>query len=207
MVLLAMTVLLLRNREYDAGSKWFRSYFIVAAITDLTLFILALYRINSLPVANMFSVCQFFMVSTAIIAWTNHSALKRMLYFSVALCALVFAIYTLGTLHKQQFDALSMTAQNMVLMLLSAVLLVRITNSTNDFLIKNHRFWFTVAVFVYFSVTTIVFSTANILLEGHTYIRRYTWDINSVMSIIANLMYLKAILCLPMKKTLSSQYS
>jgi hypothetical protein len=200
MILVALAALLLKNRSYDKGSLWFKTYFILAAITEVVLFILMKLKINSMPVANTFSIAQFFLLSTGMVFWVNRPGLRKVLQFITCLIALVLAIYVLGTLHKKVFDTFSITTENVLLMILSAVILVQLTGDSSQFLFKNHKFWFAVAVFLYFSVSAIVFATANFLLEDQVYLRRYTWVINLVMSIIANMLYLKGILCLPMKK-------
>jgi hypothetical protein len=200
MVLVALAALLLKNREYDKGSLWFKTYFIVAAITDIVLFILMQTKTNSMPVANSFSVAQFFLLSTGIVFWVNRPGLRKVLQFATCLIALVLAIYVLGTLHKKVFDSFSITIENVLLMILSAVILIQLTGDSSQFLFKNHKFWFAVAVFLYFSVSAIVFATANFLIGDQIYLRRYTWIINVIMSILANILYLKGILCLPLKK-------
>jgi hypothetical protein len=201
MILVAMTALLVKIREYDTGSKWFRYYFVIAMVTDITMMLMAEMRINSMPVANIFSVTQFFLICSGIQMWVTRTALQRTMQFFTCLIALVIAIYVLGTAHKKEFDVLTMAVENIILMTVAAIMLLQLSGDSSQYLINNHKFWFTVAVFLYFSVNTIVFSTGNLLVDDHVYLRRYTWVINSVMSIVANMLFMKGILCLPLKKT------
>jgi len=201
MVLTAMVTLLLRNKFYDTGSNYFKIYFVIAAITDVTLGILQYNGMNNLQVANVFGVTQFFLLSMGLLSWYRNNELRRLMFLILALTALVLAIYVLGNLHKNTLDTYSMTIGNLMLVVLSALVLLQLTGDRTQFLIKNYRFWFAVSVFLYFTVSSVLLSTADILIDEHFYLRRYTWVLNSILSIVANSLFIKGILCLPLKRT------
>ncbi|MBL0340832.1 MAG: hypothetical protein IPP71_07865 [Bacteroidetes bacterium] len=118
-------------------------------------------------------------------------------------CLLTFTILTIkvfSNIDSKEFDIPSLAIENSILLLISATVLVNLTGDTEQYLFKNYRFWMALAVFMYFSVSTIVFATGNFLLDDHVYLRRYTWIIHSILSMVANLLYIKGILCLPNKK-------
>jgi hypothetical protein len=203
MLVLGLSALFVPNKQYDYGSKLFRYYFLLAALTELFMLGTTFLKINNLVFANFFSVIQFFMIASAIQWWMHEGAFKRFVFIVVNTAALVFAIMTLGNMFRMEFETISVTLENIILMMLSAIMLFQLTNDNTRYLISNHKFWFTVSVFVYFSVMTVVTASANYVLSDNQRLHYITWNINSVLSIIANILYIKGILCLPAKKTSS----
>lgn len=200
MMLVALATLFIKNKAYDKGSVWFRYYFLIATAVELILLVTVEAKINNMIIANVFMLLQFYMLGMGILSWMHQGLMRRMIYFLLNLLSLVIAIYTMGTAHKKMMDSASSSVESIFLMILSALMLMQLTNDNTKYLIRNHKFWFTVAVFLYFSVMGVVIASANFIVDDKTYLRAYTWVINAVMSITVNLLYIKGILCLPAKR-------
>ena len=67
---------------------------------------------------------------------------------------------------------------------------------SNVILIKNYKFWFISSCFIYFSISTVVFSTENMFLDNKLSLTSYTYVINSLLTISSNIFYFIGIKCL-----------
>ncbi|HMT29605.1 MAG TPA: hypothetical protein PKD91_10030 [Bacteroidia bacterium] len=199
-IIVALFVYFNKYRIFDSGSSIFRVYFFIAAAVDILLFILQSMKIHNIAVMNLFSLAQFLLIALALNQWMKNELLKKTIRIFSLIAFSVLTVKILINIELKDFDTFSLAVENIILVICSSIVMINLTGDTRQYLFKNYRFWITLAVFIYFSVSTVVFATGNLLIDDHVYVRRYTWVINSIMSIVANSLYLKGILCLPIKK-------
>ncbi|MBL0341324.1 MAG: hypothetical protein IPP71_10520 [Bacteroidetes bacterium] len=199
-IIVAIFVYFNKYKIFDSGSRIFRIYFFIAAGVDILLFILQSLKIHNIAVMNLFSLAQFLLIALALNHWMKNELFKKILRISSLIAFSALTVKILVNIELKEFDTFSLAIENIILVICSSIVMINLTGDTRQYLFKNYRFWITLAVFIYFSVSTVVFATGNLLIDDHVYVRRYTWVINSIMSIIANSLYIKGILCLPIKK-------
>lgn len=200
-VLVALFSLVLINRRFDLSTNIFRGYFIVAALTDLIMYYLTTHQIVNIQIANLFCLVQLILVGLALINWIESPAVKRLMITLLVLFVALISIYVISIFRMNYLDPISTTSESALLALLSGYLLVYLTRDTSQYLFRNYKFWFVVAVFIYFSVTSVVYATSNFFIDEQTYLRHYTWVINSALNVIAGILYIKGLTCLPVKRS------
>jgi len=200
-VLVAITALLTRNCAHDNGCRVFRYYFVLAAIADLVLLVFHSKGWNNMQVFNIFSLTQYFLVFLALSQWIPQGMRRTLLYIFLGLSTLFFGSYLFTIFNLKYMDTFSSSIEYIILTLLSAYVLFHLTDDQSDYLYRNFKFWFTVGVFLYFSVTSIVLATANYVLKDSGMLQDYTWAINGFLTILASVMYIKGFLCLKRSRT------
>ncbi len=199
-LLVAILSILLNQYRFDRGATLFRCYFLLAAITELILVWLRSERHNNMVVVNIFCLVQFTLIMLALASWPSARGARMFILTIGVLTAIVLGVFVYPSLNQSAFDPIGTAVQNLVLTIISGYMLIHLTRDRSEFLFMNYKFWFAVAVFIYFSVSATMFATANMLVENGTFLRKYTWVINSVLTLMANMCYVKGLLCLPMKR-------
>jgi hypothetical protein len=187
------------RRTALAGVSYLRYYFLLAALIEIVMYYYYYLGINNLALANVFCMLRYFPLAMTFVHWGLAKEWHRAGMAVNLVATLIFAGFILaGDLHRMNSSVFSL--QNLLFAIMAALTLFRITGDYSRYLTENHRFWFSVGVFLYFSVGTVMFATANIMLDNQQVVGFYTWIINSIMTITANLLFIKGILCLPVTK-------
>jgi hypothetical protein len=198
-LLVGIWILFFWHRANISGVKYLRYYFLLAAVTDSVMFVYSSHGVNNMLVANLFCVIRFPLIALTFLPWMLSETYRRAGTLVIVLVSLLFVMVVLtGDLNKM--NTVVFSVQNLLFAFMAAIALFRITNDFTLYLTDNHRFWFSVGIFLYFSVSTIIFTTANVILDNQQALMDYTWIINTAMAILANLLYVKGILCLPVMK-------
>lgn len=198
-LLIGLLILLFWHRANETGVKYFRYYFLLAAITDSVMTVYGWYGFNNMLVANLFCVFRFPLIALTFLPWMLSETYRRAGTLVIVIVSLLFAMVVL-TDDLNKMNTVVITVQNLLFAMMAAMALFRVTGDHSRYLTDNHRFWFSVGVFLYFSVSSIVIATANVILDNQYALMHATWIINSVSAIVANLLYAKGILCLPVTK-------
>lgn len=199
-VMVALVALFTSKRYFDRGSNLMRIYIYIAAATEIIMFVYVMNNANNLQIANVFCLVQFFVVYLALTSWLPNNKIKLWLNIFLVFAMLLLTGYFISIFSYRYFDSFSSSIEGVMLAVLSAYVLYHLTGDHSDYLYRNYKFWFVVAVFIYFSVTSIVFATSNYVLKNSLFLRDYTWVINSFLTILANAFYIKGLLCLKKKK-------
>jgi VanZ family protein len=143
---------------------------------------------------------QCLILSLILLQWTSSKTLRKIL--SVLLCLVIATGITRFAFINplKEFDDVSIALDNILLVSASGIALFYIASETETLLFKNPKFWFAAAVFIYFSVSIVIFCTGNFLIDDKIHVRKYTWIINSLLTILTNIFYVIGLLCLPKKK-------
>ena len=201
-VIVPFILLFLRIKPAEISFKFLFIYFYLAALSELVLLFMQRQGINNMPVINIFSLLEFGLLSGFLLFLpiTKNKNILGTLVLGIIIFDLLhyFLINPLSS-----FDSVAMTIQNISLTIFSASVLIKVARDYTHPIFKNPLFWFSIAIFFYFSVNVAVFCTGNFLLDDHTHLRKYTWIVNSLMTILSNFFYAIGILCLRKKKILS----
>lgn len=200
-VLVAVIIFLKRNKIFPGSAIWFRHYFILAAVIDIVMMVITSMGIPNMGYGSLFLVIRFYMYGMAMIPWLQLPEYEGKLKTVNLVLSVAFLIHVLATYQPKMLDILTISIENVLMVILSGAVLFRIIEYSNEHLTSDYRFWISVAAFIYFSVSTVVFTTGNLLLSETMFLRRYTWAVHAAVMILANLIYIKGILCLPEKKT------
>jgi hypothetical protein len=183
-------LLILKIRAATKSHQILFAYFVLSAVTEIILLLMQSKGINNMAVINVFSLLQFALLSAYLLKEDTGS--KRQLYLLV-LAVIVFIVCCvhfifLNPAHK--FDYVALTFENIFLTLISALILTKFAKQADVILLENPGFWFSSAIFLYFSVSVAITCSADILFDDQTYLRKYTWFINSLLTISSNILYI-----------------
>jgi hypothetical protein len=112
------------------------------------------------------------------------------------------AIRTFYFIPATEFDSISTTIESFLLFILSGMSLLNLSRSSQSLLLSDYRFWIVSSSLIYFCITIVVFSSGNIFLGKTSQLADFTWVLNIIFSIVANIMYFIGMLFLPAKKDL-----
>jgi hypothetical protein len=199
-VLVALVAAFLNNRIFDKGANWMRIYFFVAAAAEIIMFVFIINSTNNLQIANAFCLAQFVLVYLALISWLPNNTIKNGLFIFFAFAVVLLTFYFIRVFSYHYFDSFSSSIEGVLLTFLSAYVLYHLTGDHSDYLYRNYKFWFVIAVFIYFGISSMVFATSNYVLTNSLFLRNYTWVINTFLTILANAFFIKGLLCLKKKK-------
>jgi hypothetical protein len=175
--------------------KFLTWLFIFGAIVELTIYISRGYKFHNIWIFNIFALVEAFVLFYIIGKWFNSSRMFKAAIFLFALYGLYWFYTTFITSSIFDFNSKEKTVKGILLIFLSGFLLFRLAENEEIKLISDYRLWITFAILFYFSLTLIVFTTANFLLTDHTKAMQYSWAIHSVTNIISNLLFAFGYLC------------
>lgn len=181
--------------------KGFFYYFIVAALVELVTGIMGLQGINNLLISNIFFLVQCVFLTVLLLVWIQSPVFRYLIISSLAIIVCIASVRLIFIHSVSELDNVSMAIESIILILASGIGLLSTGTETTIPILRNYRFWFCSAIFLYFSLSIAVFCTSNIFLDGQIYLRHYTWVINLVLTIASNILFSTGLLCLPLKKT------
>ena len=155
---------------------------------------------NNMHIGNLFFLTQCIILSLLLLLWIRSNTFKNTLTILLSIVVLFGLIRFFFINPFEKFDVISVTLESIVLVMVSGIALFYIGSETEILLFKNPKFWFATAIFIYFSVSIVIFCTANFLIDDKTHVRKYTWIINSLLTILTNIFYVTGLLCLQKKR-------
>lgn len=187
----------LKKESFTGNRIFFLLYFLIAAITEALTMFMFYKKWNNATEMNVFAILQLFLLAMALTPMLAIKMFKSFSYITLAII-LAFSLYRLFLLDgKIGIDLQTLAIQSVYMILLSGIILFKLSFEIEIPIFKNPDFWFTVAVFFFFLINSIVFSTTNFIATEENSAMESLWVINLLISILANLCYYKAIRCLP----------
>lgn len=176
--------------------------FIISASTEILLAGFHFSRLNNLFIVNSYLLIQFVILSMAFVSMMPllKPRYVKVFYLLITLIFLLSITRLFYFISVKELDSISTPLESVALFILSGVNLVYLTKNSEVIIAKDYKFWFISASFLYFSISSVIFSTGGVLVENKLTLATYTWVINSVLTIISNIMYFIGIRCLPQKK-------
>ena len=179
--------------------------FMVAAVFDLILFLLAHNRINNLPIVNTYTLVDAFIL---IYAFSLHFKITK-IRLGMLLLALAYSIiwawdnFIVGDIFS--FNAIEKSVKCLLLSGISTYYLFKISKEIKIPIFRNTKFWIGLGYLMYFSITFLLFATSSWFFhESHRSVMHFTWTLHSVFAIMANLVFSYALLCLYRNRNLYS---
>jgi hypothetical protein len=195
-VLVALLAII-KNKSFKGNRNFFLLYFILSALIDIASMVMFYKGIHNVVLVNAFSILQLFLLSMALIPLLPNSVNRKTVY-GLMVAIILFSLYRrflIGIIDV--LDLPVFTIHSVFLIVLSAMILYKLSSEIEIPLLKNPDFWFCVSIFFYFLIGSIVFSATNFIVAKESTAMSYLWIINNLISIAANSFYLIAIRCLP----------
>ena len=199
------SVLFFLGRTYLRGlsMKIIFFYILLCGFTDVTTSIMTLFHQSNLNVMNIFSVIQFVLLMLFLFTLLEVKSIKWVLVGVLIVIGSYSSIYIYNNYTVVEFAWKAMAIQNTALILFAAITLLSITFKIDNAISREPLFWFLSAMLIYFSLSTMAIVTSEVKIEAADILRKYTWFLNSIGSIISNLLYLLGLRCLKTQTKLS----
>jgi hypothetical protein len=178
----ALVFLLIVGLSIDSALKWF--------------------YINSLITAfmmNIYVVVEYGLVMFIIMRWQSREVIKKILRGTI----LVYMVFWI--IAKLSFEPLlgpyylTGTIENIIITLSAAATLMLFDTTQGQILIRIPQFWILLAFVLYYAGMLLPTMFQGILYKHSLDSLLLVWSINWILSISANLLYSKGILCVPIQ--------
>lgn len=173
------------------------------SVTTLTAFL----KIPNIDLINIYYVIQF---AVLMIYLLSHFRNKIVMVIGIVLGTLI-VLYSINDIyykfHQFKIATQAISMQGLLLSIFTLFILLKITLNAKSLLTHDPEFWFLSAMLLYFTLSTVCFVTAEMPLYDSKFIRNFTWLINSISSILSNVLYLIGLRCIKKHKNLSLQFT
>jgi hypothetical protein len=194
-VLIPLLTSVYKYKRLNGELKVLAWLFMIAAIIEFALNISAIYGIHNIWISNTFMIAEGFVLFFVIGRWfDSEKAFKiTMVLFTLYAIYWGYSTFIIGSIFT--FNTTERTVKGIMLIFLSGFLLTRLATHEEIIVSRDYRFWIAFAILFYFSLTLIIFGTANLLFEDHLSVIYYTWIIHSIINIISNLLFAYGFVC------------
>lgn len=167
---------------------------VFGAMCELIDFVLLQNKLNNIWLFNLYSITEGFALCYLIGKWFNSKPMFR-IAMTLFVCFSFFWFYSIFISNGMyEFNSAEKTVKGIILIFLSGYLLILLSMDENLVIGTDYRFWISTAILFYFSMTLVVFSTANLFLDNHRAMH-YSWTIHSIINIITNLIFAYGFIC------------
>lgn len=174
-------------------------YFAVSFVLTVIQLLLALNGINNLWIYQFFCPVQFVLLAFVFFRWNENSFVGIFIRYSVPTFVLAWCVSAFLVANPAATLTYADPISAVVLILVSSYTLVRLDRLEGSSVLDVPAFWISAATIAYFG-GTLVFSALSIsLLRASIQTMQIAWSTQSVVSILANLVYAGGFLCLRRK--------
>jgi len=189
-------------KKLNRHLKYFALYLIFVAVVEFLILILALNKMHNVLSINFFSITEGILLLVFIRMLLVDQRLKNIMSVFIT-TYLLYWLYTIAfKITIFQFNSSEQFIKGIFIIIGSGLLLIQISRISELSLLQNYLFWLISAILIYFSLTLIVFYTATIVLDNQKTAMILVWKINSIATIIANLLFSFSFICYYRKRSL-----
>jgi hypothetical protein len=182
-------------RFLGADRKVLTLFLGVKLAIDLLGMYLALNHINNLWLLHILTILEYSFLIYIFSFWQKNPILKKILHLSIPLFTVLgIAIMLLGE-NIRYFNSVTRPIASLALVAAAGYALFELNKETYDSVFRQPRFWIGAAVMLYFSGTLVLFSLGNLLLGTSLQWMKTVFNVNVIMNIVANAMYIGGFLC------------
>ncbi len=202
-ILIPAVISIAKFKKLNFELRVFALFFSFATAIEIASTVMSQCRMNNLWLINVYVLIEGFVLCYLIGKWFET---KKLFALSMVIFVVYFIVWCYTTFLVRSiflFNSKEMSVKSMMMIFLSGYLLIKVSLKDDEPLFQNFKLWMASAMLIYFSVTLIVFSTADFMLDDKYEAMHYSWTIHSIINIIANLLFAYGFVCY-YKKTNSS---
>ncbi|MGB2868422.1 MAG: hypothetical protein WBD36_08225 [Bacteroidota bacterium] len=186
-------------RNLPVEMRILAAYFGFSLFVGLLQMILALNRIQNLW-TSQFSLPIEFTLLMLVFYYSAEDPTLRKILFAILLIFVAFwssSISVFGLLRTSH--TYFKTATSAVLVLASCYILARIAAKETETIFAQAMFWVATGSVMYFGGTIVLFALSGAIFKSSLLTMRLAWSMQSVLNVVANLIYLRGFLCFRQK--------
>ena len=135
---------------------------------------------------GIFTICEFTIFAIFFYASVKNVLFKRIIIITSSL-VLIFLVFNFLKSNKERFDSTLVSTESLTLIIFCVIFFFEEISKPLPYIMYNSsNFWIILAILVYMSSTLFLFIIAGNLSEGE---KEKYWIINSVSSIISNIIF------------------
>ena len=166
----------------------------LSLLSDIVCYQLASNGINSLWVINLFdiaeSVCFFFLFYGEL----SNKLSKLFPVITFILFAMVWVYFNHSIPLMSNFNQHPKTLKSIIITIGSGIALLQLSNRELN-LLRSNKFWTMAGLFLYFSVSIVIFFSSKIIVSNDHFLMYFTWNALLLLTIICNLLFSIAFSC------------
>lgn len=177
-------------------AKFVFSYVLLSALTELSSFLLGLLKIRNLVLLHIYGIVAFLLLMRVFALWQQSSRWKKILRLAVLLY-IMFWVYAKVFIEPiSQLPNYSESASGALLSGAALLTLVNLTRSANVELLQDVRFWTCIGILINSGGNVPLYALSTKLVSLSMNQVFTVWRVHSLLSIIVNLCFMSAFLCL-----------
>ncbi len=183
--------------------KLLGAYFIVSLILGILQIALALNHIDNRWTSEFFLPIQFTLLLVVFYLAFEDWRFRQVLAGCLLLLLVFFAVTIAWMGVSSRSYAYVKAESSLVLVAVSCYVLVWASRNEETPISAHPMFWVASANVVYFAGTAVLYALSGAIFEAPIDTMRLVWSIQSVVNVVANVIYLRAFLCFRRKWTYS----
>ena len=190
-----LVIAVLNFRILNNELKVFAIFLCFAGAVEIITYVMSLYRMNNLWMMNIYALLEGVVFIWLIGKWLGS---KKMNVITNGLLVIYIAYWCYTTFlpgDLMAFNSDELSIKAIILIILSGYLLVRLGLKEEVKLTGDFIFWISAGILIYFLISLVVFSSANIILDDSHRAMYFTWTIHSIINILVNLLFFYAFIC------------
>jgi uncharacterized membrane protein len=180
--------------------KILAGYLILGMAFDAAQVALAFSRIPNTWVSETFSPIQFVLLMWVFYVWNKQTFMKGVILASIPLSIVAWTVGSIFISDLANTETYMDPICGVILILVSSYTLLRSDRLEDSSVLDVPAFWVSSATIIYSGGTVVLSSlSTSILKTTDREVQQLAWSTQSIVTIIANLMFARAFLCLRRK--------
>jgi hypothetical protein len=194
-ILIPLVTGIVNFKKFSRTLKAFFLFFIFSFFIEIITGYLNKHGKNNLWLINIYLVIEFSVFSYFTALFSKAAWLINLNYALVALFLLLWIFSTVFFYGLLRLNNLCFTLASLILFIMSAFTLFRISTETDANLFVDPIFWIVSSIFIYFSANLFIFCLSDLILDEKSLIMHKAWIIHSFWNIVANILFSIGFLC------------
>ncbi len=197
--LLLVAMVVYSRKRLTAEMKILSLYFILSVVYLLSQMYLAFNHINNLWMRPVFSPIEFGLLMYIFSLWNRNSPFRKTMIYSIPTFIATWGVGLLWIGSASEIFSYMGPLSAAALVLASSYTLFRIDRSEGLPVLNMPSFWISSATVIYFGSTFVFYSLDASLHKASVPTMQLAYSVQSVLNILANLVYAGGFLCLRQK--------
>ncbi len=174
-------------KKFDKSTKLFFSYLTLSAIFETIMIIWVVKGENNLWISHIFTPIEYGLLAYLLSYWQENHTIKKLMRYSIpVVIILIISLNLSGIEPTNIFDYISIPITSLLLTAFSWHILHQMSIRDTGNLLKDHKFWITAGVFIYFSSGLFIFAMGILPQIDALYV---IFQVNSGLLIIRNIFF------------------
>ncbi len=191
-------------KKLDKALRLFFLFWVITSVVETITWGLSFANLNNMWLINFYTLFEAIILLYFLIKITGSKFLVKLFIFFIILYSFywIYANYILWSIF--QYNSTDKFIKGILLILSSGLTLLDYTFQTENDLRKSPLFWILGGIFFYFSLTLIIFSTANWIFDNSVPTMNLSWIVHSYIVTLTNILFTIGFLCTLHKNNFSS---